>query len=172
VRAAVGASDRQHLTAGHCGFAGSNSWYHAGYSGSIAYGGETASWYIGSHIDAMRVNIPNTQVSASIYGTARSVSGVRRPILGEIICASLGKSNTVPCGTVTSPNSGWVSSTCNCIVNGADSSLTTIGGDSGSPMYSAVGAVDAVALGISDTSIGQFAIVYDVLQLAGDTIYQ
>ncbi len=149
-------SDEQFVTAGHCGYSGSNDWYHVGY-GKI--GAETATQFGSNGRDAMRVQMNADQDSNRVYNLFDPVTSARNPVQGESICASLGGSNAHRCGSVTSAVTSWTSSTCNCTVHGADASYTTIGGDSGSPVFSS----QAVAVGINNTSSGQFARLGDVL---------
>lgn len=91
-----------------------------------------------------------------------------RPIAGEVVCASLGFSDTVDCGWVTDdfltytmpPEYGGFT------LYGADHDGIAIGGgDSGSPVYRDL--VGDVAIGLVSTASGKFARIYDVLPGSG-----
>jgi hypothetical protein len=83
----------------------------------------------------------------------------RNPIEGETLCANLGISSTASkCGTVTDASISWTSSTTGFTVTGADLNITTIPGDSGSPIHTPGDPGDYVwAVGISDTAGAHFA---------------
>ena len=157
-------SDEQFVTAGHCGWSGSNSWYTGGYG---YMGGEQFSTY-GSGYDGMRVQMPDSQASSKPYAASASVTSVRPPIQGESVCVSLGITGWNSCtGTVSTTWISWTSSTCNCTQYGADINGVSISnGDSGSPIWSG-----SSALGIISTTSGRFARMYDLDYGLGFQIY-
>lgn len=160
--------DEQFLTAGHCGYSGSNNWYHQAYG---LVGSEQATLYFANGIDAMRVQIADSQASNLLYLSVRVVTSARDPILNELVCAHLGNTNTIDCGTVGSANTSWISSTCGCVVWGADhNNISTMGGDSGSPLVAGSGS-GAIAVGIHNNSAGNFAKVGSALNSLGWAIY-
>jgi hypothetical protein len=52
----VAGSDVQFVTAGHCGYSGSNNWYHQSYG---YVGSEQATLYGNNGIDIMKDALPN-----------------------------------------------------------------------------------------------------------------
>lgn len=162
----IGANE-QFLTAGHCGYSGSNDWYHIGY-GANKVGSELGTLYQEDGQDAMRVEMPDAQADDQIYGVSSNIVGWRNPVQGEAICASLGKSNAVDCGTVNDDYLSWISSTCGCTVWGADANgIAIIGGDSGSPISVGEIGLAAVAVGLVNTLDGHFARIDDVVDAFG-----
>lgn len=156
-------TDEQFLTSGHCGYTGSNNWYHPGY-GTGFVGHELATLYGPGGKDAMRVQIPDTQASDRVYHPAlREVASARLPLLNETICGSLGRTDVVDCGTVFKTWVSWTSSTCLCTVWGGDyKDIASQSGDSGSPMYAVHTSSAVVAIGILANST-KFARVSDAL---------
>lgn len=152
----------QFITAGHCGAAyTSTKWYHQG--GSTYVGGELATLLVNNGIDAMRINItPNSYGDNHMYGDGtfiQSSLSYRNPIAGETLCANLGVSASASkCGTVTDASISWTSTITGYTVTGADLSISTIDGDSGSPIHTPGDPGDYVwAVGINDNSYGNFA---------------
>lgn len=158
--------DYQFITAGHCGYAGSNAWYHSGY-GNI--GSETASVYHHLGDDLMWVNMPNSgQASDDIYHGSTNIVGMATPITGETVCASMGFSHSVDCGVVTDNfltyaiNEAYGGYT---LYGGDIDGIARTGGDSGSPIYRDL--AGDVAIGLHSTASGKFARIADVLPGAG-----
>lgn len=151
--------DEQFVTAGHCGFSGSNSWFHPAFASAI--GTEQQTLYANNGQDIMRVSMNDAQASDDIYNDGNNIVGSGSPATGETLCASLGKgSNTVKCGTVQDDWRSWISETAGYTVWGGDMSYTTVGGDSGSPVYRRLpGGTgdDARAIGVNNHQNGYFA---------------
>lgn len=161
-------SDEQFITAGHCGHVGSNTWYHAGY-GNV--GTEQATIYVQNGVDIMRVQMSDYQDSSLIYAEGRTVSSVRDPLLNETVCASLGVRNAIDCGTVTDTSTTWIGEACQCTINGADTGGITIqNGDSGSPIYARPNSSNAVAIGVVNRTMGEFAKIPGALFIWGASI--
>jgi len=158
-------SDIQFVTAGHCGYSGSNDWYHAGYSGNGGcgtgcVGSELSSQYINGGRDIMRVQMPDVEASSELYAGTVAVNTTLDPYVGQALCSSRGFSDpSWKCGAVDDDYLSWTSNTCNCTMYGADSSMTFIGGDSGSPIID--GYDQYIAIGIQNNSVGNFAIFDD-----------
>lgn len=152
-------SDEQFLTNGHCGYTGSNNWYHPGYG---FVGAETSGSYEFLGYDAMRVQISDTQDSNMVYATT-SATNARDPIKNETVCASLGFTQSFRCGQVTSSAIIYTSSTCTCQVIGFQTNIAGIGGDSGSP----VKAGSSTAVGLHSTNSGKIAPMQSVLNALG-----
>jgi len=161
-------SNEQFLTAGHCGYSGSNDWYHIGY-GANKVGSELATLYQQNGQDAMRVEMPDAQAADDIYSITSNIVGWRDPVQGEAICASLGNSNSIDCGTVSEDFHSWIGDSCGCTIWGANhDNISTIGGDSGSPISVGPGApYPATGVGIHNRSNGDFARLDDVLDAFG-----
>lgn len=153
----VSGSDVQFLTAGHCGYSGSNNRYHQGYG---YVGSEQATLYTNNGIDVMRVQMSDSQASDSLFGSAASINAVDWPTTGLWVCASLGISNSNSCGNVTDNYTSWTGEACGCTIYGAQYTISTTDGDSGSPVYD--GNLPYTAIGIHSGS-GRFAILKDVL---------
>ncbi len=155
--------DTQFLTAGHCGYTlSSNSWYHDGY-GTV--GVEQATRYYNGGSDIMRVQMSDTQGSASLYSSAYPVSAAQHPYTGMTVCADLGNSNVWSCGSVSASYISWTGAACNCTIYGGDTTISAAGGDSGSPIVS--GTITNNAVGIMVTADGGFARVKDALDAWG-----
>lgn len=173
-------TDEQFLTAGHCGYAGSNSWYHTGFqavNGTGFVGNETGTLYANGGKDVMRVAILDSQASNRIYSQLHTGMGSGSlPIVGEAVCASMATSNSIDCGTVSDDWLSWISETAGYTVWGGDtSSIFPIDGDSGSPLYKRVIVGDDTTIypkGIIDHENGYFARVTDALSAFGATIVQ
>ncbi len=161
----VDSGDEQFLTAGHCGFGGSNNWFHPGY-GAVKVGSELGTLYAANGHDAMRVQMSDAQDSNRIYLDTQLVTTSRNPIQGEGVCASLGFDGSFDCGTVVDSVDTWIGEACGCVINGADSDgITIIPGDSGSPMVNNVSVGNFAAIGIVNLADGHFARMQTVLNL-------
>ncbi len=159
--------DEQFLTAGHCGYSGSNNWFHPGWG---LIGSEQATLYGPHGFDAMRVQMSDSQDSSNIYGSIKLVTSARDSIQGEGVCASLGFGNTWDCGTVVNAATSWTGDACGCLIFGADSdNIAVIYGDSGSPIVNNT-AGDKTAIGIMSRLDGKFAEVGTVLGAFGAQI--
>ena len=174
-------TDEQFLTAGHCGYFTPNSWYHPGFVLGVPTGFvglEMGTLYADGGKDAMRVAILDSQATGDVYGQSDtgSLGSASLPMVGEVVCASLGKSNVIDCGTVSADWTTWVSEIANFDVWGGDTTgIAPIKGDSGSPLYKRVVVGDDITLypkGIIDHEDGQFARITDVLSAFGATIVQ
>ncbi len=154
-------ADRMFVTAGHVA---NGTMTHAGY-GSI--GTTISSLYApGTGMDMDLVQMPDSQVSRSIYGSASLVSGARDPILGEIVTVSLGNSNAVRTGTVTEAWGYQYRTGCGCYVAVATASYTSAGGDSGSPVY-----VGGTAVGIHSAAGGRMTPLASAIAMFGVSVY-
>lgn len=151
-------SDVQFITAGHCGYSGSNYWYHQG-KGYV--GSEQATLYSNNGIDVMRVQMSNSQASDSLYDSAASINVVDWPTTGLWVCASLGRSDSWSCGTVSDNYTSWTGASCSCTIYGGDTTISSQGGDSGSPIVD--GNLPYSAIGIINAASGEFAIMKDIL---------
>ena len=161
-------SDEQFITAGHCGYTGSNYWYHKGY-GQV--GVEIATQFTANGRDVMRVGISDVQDSSILYASSTPVTAMYDPYNGEGICASRGvSSSSWGCGAVTSTSIWYTPTAGGPTVHGADSSVSIIGGDSGSPMVDSYD--NYIALGIATTTGGGFTRVEDALSAWGITLRQ
>lgn len=168
----VVSSDERFLTAGHCGYSGSDSWYHTGYG---LVGGELGTLFAPNGRDIMLVQIPDSQASNRIYGSSRKVVGHLWPAVGHVICASGAETNTIDCGTVTDDWTSWISSTSGFTVWGSsyrDIALTN--GDSGAPIYyGGPTGTDTWAMGVFAAfsgSSGWFGRVGDALNAWGASV--
>ncbi len=160
-----GTSDVEFLTAGHCAWDGvGNTWYHQAYG---YLGAEDGTAYGEDGYDVMKVQFPDAQKSALIYGVSGSqqLTASRSPIQNEGVCFSGAKTNAIVCGTVTAATATRVSQTCGCNVWGGDTNLAPIPGDSGSPLYARVYITGGTPywlntpIGIVDHENGYFALV-------------
>jgi hypothetical protein len=157
--------DGQFLTAGHCGYSGSNYWYHPGY-GSSTIGAEVASLYT-SGIDAMRVSLVQYQDSNRVYTNQASnfvtMNAAIGPVIGQVVRIS-GAAGGWRGGTITSDWTSWTGEACGCTQWGADASYTTVGGDSGGPVLegsATTGSRNGIGIGV--TANGHMAILLDAL---------
>ena len=152
-------TDEQFVTSGHCGYSGSNNWYHQGFG---LIGSEQNTLYYAGGQDIMTVQISDSQDSSKVYNRTTEISASWVPYTGEGVCASRGVSATIwVCGVVLDNTSSWIGGDCSCTVYGADSSISFSGGDSGSPIVDSVS--QNVAIGVAATSGGHFAILADAL---------
>lgn len=144
--------------------------FHPGY-GSTKVGSELGTLYAANGHDAMRVQISDTQDSNRIYLDTQLVTTSRNPIQGEAICASLGFDGSFDCGTVVDAVDSWIGEASGCVIKRADhDGITTIPGDSGSPIVNNVSVGNFAAIGIHNNSAGNFARMQTVLNLMGVVI--
>jgi hypothetical protein len=179
----VGSTNRMYLTSGHCGFSGSNDWYHAGYTGGSPVGkigSELGTSYRTNGFDAMRVDLPNSRVSYTLYSTspiAYYVQNTRGSIQGEAIWGSMGVANTVDLGVVADASVSWnypaSQGVGDYLVIGADADdITGGGGNSGSPLFFIVNSsLEVRAVGLWAASTGKYARIMDVLTDQGLSLY-
>lgn len=164
--------DEQFVTAGHCGYGGSNSWLHPGLPGSHVIGTEQQTLYTNNGQDIMRVSMADAQASHLIIGDARVYQGISYPIVGMTVCDSRGAQNIIDCGTVDDNYLRWYSSTGDRYVyGGSTSGISQVFGDSGSPLYQRTTSTEAWAIGVVAQSNGNFAILQDAQSLLGIEIY-
>jgi hypothetical protein len=160
----------------HCSYhpSGSASWYMNGWAGPYNngyIGAVQKSDYKDLGEDFMVVSMPANQASKEIYDTTRAVAGSGNPVLGETIYISPGEydemHNTgIDTGVVAHATYSYVDDTTGFIIHAADAdNFATVDGDSGSPIYRALGA-GAVALGAHTTAQGWFARMQDSLDAA------
>lgn len=142
----VNGSDRQFVTAGHCG---GGTWYHPGATSPLLLLGTVQSeLYPGASIDAERVQLPDSQASTLIYGEgSRVITGWDWPVTNATVCASLGYAQALRCGTVYVAVGAYNTNGYRLI--GTDvRNLVTQGGDSGSPLYLRGANNSALGLGV------------------------
>lgn len=154
--------DIEFVTAGHCGYSGSNYWYiKDGTSDGLLLGTEQKSLYYSGGQDIMRVQLPVDQKSHYVYGEGRVYGGSGAcPIAGQVACASRGTSNVVDCGTVRTTWTSWVSNTADIVVWGGDmNDVLSEPGDSGSPIFDKIDAEHWGTVGVLNTSGGMFAVL-------------
>jgi hypothetical protein len=172
-------TDEQFVTAGHCGYSGSNAWYHAGYpnadcsSTTGCVGFETATQYGTNGRDIMRVQMNDSQDSNVMWalgGSSDPVGSAVDPMQGMWTCVTKGVSQQWwQCGWLSHTSTSWTSTTCGCVVVGARTAVGGEASDSGSPIVVGV-AGSWRALGILNTNGGHFARVQDALSAWGITI--
>ncbi len=165
--------DEQFVTAGHCGYQDSNNWYHQGLPGNGFVGAETATLFPNT-LDMMRVQMPDAQASRLIIGSSFLVTSERLPVQGETVCASLGKTQAVDCGSVGNPTVLYCydepfESIC---LNGAQYNFILADhGDSGSPMYvntaNGIIAFGTLVGAPEGSSSGVFAKIHNALAVWG-----
>jgi hypothetical protein len=167
--------DEQFVTAGHCSGPAPSSvdcWYqrNAAGTGYGFIGCQVAglNWYYGGQYDMMIVYGPDSQATNMIYAEARRITSFAYPVTGDFVCASLTKSNTIDCGSVTDD---FVSYTMNgySFYGGSYSGISIIGGDSGSPVYRRVSATSANIFGVVSGG-AYFTLTTGVLQNNGYTV--
>lgn len=153
-------TDEQFVTSGHCGLRDpENDWNHSVNYGFV--GNEIGNLIGPGGYDIMRVGLLDSQATTLIYDQAGTMTGWAAPSVGMAISVSLGwGSNMKKTGTVTAATTSWTSSVCGCTVWGGDASWTTIGGDSGSPVYRVVGS-SLIAIGANSNVPGNFAKMVD-----------
>ncbi len=171
----VQAGDAEFVTSGHCSFnTFGNNWSHA----AIGALGAPVQWmYFQNGQDILRSNLTAAQESDNVFAEGDDIIGMGVAAQGETLCASLGAgSNAIKCGTVTTT---WVSYNFgaawgNFDLWGADMSYTTVGGDSGSPVYRRIpgGTGDRMrAIGVSSSNTGLFARLDQSLDNFGATVF-
>ncbi len=156
--------DVQFVTAGHCGYGGSNTWLiKDGTSNGMVIGTEQASLYHDGGQDILRISLPASQKSHHMYGDSRVYGGSGAcPITGQAACASRGHSDVVDCGTVRTTWTSWYSNTANpdIVVWGGDmNDVSAIPGDSGSPIFDKLTSTLWGTVGVLDTSSAGFAVL-------------
>ncbi|HYO51660.1 hypothetical protein [Archangium sp.] len=154
--------DIEFVTAGHCGYGGSNYWYiKDGTSDGLLLGTEQKTLYSAGGQDIMRVQLPVDQKSHLVYGESRVYGGSGAcPVVGQAACASRGTSNIVDCGTVRTTWTSWVSNTANVVVWGGDmDGVASEPGDSGSPIFDRLDADHWGTVGVLNTTGGMFAVL-------------
>jgi hypothetical protein len=154
--------DIEFVTAGHCGYTGSNYWYiKDGTADGLLLGTEQKTLYGSGGQDIMRVQLPVDQKSHLVYGESRVYGGSGAcPIVGQAACASRGTSNIVDCGTVRTTWTSWVSNTANVTVWGGDmDAVASEPGDSGSPIFDRIDASHWGTVGVLNTTGGMFAVL-------------
>lgn len=150
-------SSNSFLTSGHCT---PTSWYH----GSLYIGSQQATLYpispngtLGK--DVKRVFLPSSQASSSVYLASNSVIILTNwawPVQYNTIRASMGASNAVYMGVVTTSFGEYFLSDCGCWLHGARHNMPRQPGDSGSPIWNHS---PGRAIGIHSSSGMWFAMV-------------
>jgi streptogrisin C len=157
-------TDAQFLTAGHCGYAGSDNWKHPGY-GSATIGSELSSVYL-SGTDAMRVSLVQNQDSNRVYTNQASnfvtMNAAIWPVIGQVVRLS---------GSQGGWRGGTTGEACGCTQWGADASYTMLEGDSGGPVVQGSATTgSANGIGIAATLNGRMAILPEALDGLGATL--
>jgi len=172
--------DNQFLTAGHCGYENSNTWYHKDL-GQV--GGEIATLYGPGGEDIMRVQMSNSQASERIFDLwSLSVPLNVNPNwgdaqVGEVLCRSGAKSDNIDCGTLYKRWTDWTSDTPDpdIIINGGRmNGIIQIDGDSGAPLYRQFydpPGYAITAVGIMVHENGGFGWVKHAIQTWGGSLY-
>lgn len=152
-------SDTQILTAGHCGWSGSTSWYHNGY-GSSSFGSEIdddAYFDIGR--DGMLIQIPESQgsndvaVCAGHWGCVQITGYLQASELyGGMPVNTLGQVSGHRTGTISDTDHTWWSGACNCQQYGVEATYSSANGDSGGPVWYGNNAIALHASGGSSSS--------------------
>jgi hypothetical protein len=155
--------DGQFVTSGHCGYTGSNSWLHPGVSGSHVLATEQATAYHNNGYDVMRVSLADTNLGDHICDETRPVSVEGYGYVGLAVYDSRGYTDSLDGGTVKSDYVRWLSDTAGYYVyGGSTTGISQVGGDSGSPLYERYTSTMGAAIGIVDTSNGNFTQVADI----------
>lgn len=167
-------TDEQFVTAGHCGYYTPNTWFHPAFSDAI--GSEQGTLYVNCGQDIMRVSMFDVQVSDDVYNDGNDIVGMGTPTTGETLCASLGAgSATIKCASVQDDWRSWTSDIAGFTVWGGDMGYTTVGGDSGSPVYRRLplgGGEQRRAIGANDHEFGYFARLDMSLDDFGAVVFQ
>ena len=156
----TGTSDLEFWTAGHCGYEGSNTWYTAdgSYFGSETYIGD----YTGGSKDYMRVELSDSKFFRLVKSRSESVAGWEWPVQGGPVCASLGRTRVMDCGTVQYSATSWTSTNNGrTMYGGRTSGISIQDGDSGSPVYRDAGST-LTAVGLVAQANGNFTRVDDI----------
>lgn len=154
--------DVEFVTAGHCGYGGSNNWYiKDGTADGLFLGAEQKTLYTNGGQDIMRVNLPVDEKSHKVYGESRVYGGSGAcPLVGQAACASRGTTDVIDCGTVRTTWTSWVSSTANITVWGGDmNDVSSNPGDSGSPIFDRIDADHWGTVGVLNTQGALFAVL-------------
>lgn len=155
--------DGQFVTAGHCGYTGSNSWLHPGAPGTHVLGSEQATAYENNGRDVMRVSMLDSNLGYGIFGDGRTVGGESSATPGMAVCDSRGHANVIDCGVVASIDVRWYSDTAGYYVyGGSTTGIAQIGGDSGSPLYYRFNSTEAWVIGIVNTANANFTLSQDI----------
>lgn len=155
--------DGQFVTAGHCGYGGSNSWLHPGVSGNHVLGTEQATAYHNNGWDAMRVSLADSNLGDRIFDESRPLSVEGFGYVGLPVYDSRGHSDVIDGGTVKSSDVRWYSDTAGYYVyGGSTTGIAQVGGDSGSPLYERYTSTMAAAIGIVNQSNGNFTHAVDI----------
>lgn len=191
------ATPYQFLTSGHCGYDNANirppsdNWYARDH-GKV--GNEKGTLYADNGIDIMRISIDDGEGQASHRVMSTGIVNMDTamwPYEGQPICASLGRTGAIDCGTVFDATASWKSDTpaapdpADYDVTGASAeSIFLMHGDSGSPVYarrylSGSDSVWVVPIGVADrekyggrAADMYFAKVKDGLNAWNATIYR
>ena len=166
-------TDESFITAGHCGYSGPNCWYHEGYNGPNGrrVGCEMATLLGPNGVDIMKVGTFDDQANELVYGvgTFTNLAGyyLEGCCEGMTVTASRGKANAISTGVVTEGWESWLSNLGgNVWVWGMDTTLPSIGGDSGSPVF--VDGAEDLVIGTLSNTAGNVA-YYDSIRLAWGT---
>lgn len=160
--------DKQFLTAGHCGYSGSDNWLHPGLSGDHVIGTDQQTLYVNNGQDIMRISMYDVQASNLVYNETRPIYGYETPYVGTTVVDSRGYSDILDGGTITATYVRWYSDTAGYYVyGGTTSGITQNPGDSGSPLYERVTSTMAWAVGVVTTANGNFAVIADSIASLG-----
>ncbi|WP_420640286.1 S1 family peptidase [Candidatus Poriferisocius sp.] len=169
----VDGADTQALTAGHCGWSGSTSWYHNGY-GSSSFGSEIdddAYFDIGR--DGMLIQVPDNQGSNDValchdWGCIQITNYLTNSELyGGMPVSMMGQFSGLKTGTIKDTQYSWWSNTCGCQQYGFSATYTSSNGDSGGPVWRGNNAVGLHSGGSSSSyrravPIEYLLVYYDV----------
>lgn len=154
-------SNTQVLTAGHCGWSGSNDWFHQGY-GTSRFGYEVSDTaFFSNGRDGMILEIEDTQGSNDLaychWGVCQQITGYKRntELFGGMILNSLGARSGLKTGRLDLVYGTWWSNTCNCQQYGITTTISGRGdGDSGGPIWNGNYAVALHANSSNDKAKG------------------
>jgi hypothetical protein len=152
---------RNFLTAGHCS---GSTWYHGSYGLIGSQAGTLLCQDPGNDHDIKRVSMSSGQVTSGVYGSGptniHTVSAAAWPVQGATVRASMGASNFLTTGIVTSGAVTYTMTGVPCAVWGGAHNLSSIGGDSGSPVWQTS---PVRAVGVHSTLQGRFGRVQNAL---------
>ncbi|TAJ99686.1 MAG: hypothetical protein EPO36_11560 [Chloroflexota bacterium] len=171
--------DVSFVTAGHCGYSGGNSWYHEGYHGSG--GRKVGTEIVGGSLlaggfDIMVVSMEDNEATTLVYSPTdgRRMFGFKDDEYGfenTIVWTSRGHSDVVQQGIVTDADDSWVSDKGgNVTVFGLDTTLSSLPGDSGSPVWAQT-ATTRTAVGILNNSLGNVTLIDSCYERLGNACY-